>query len=100
MTLNDLSRAFESLDTARVGENDAIWWSSKRSVHVRRLPRGWVVEQTVFDDREALEIECKTEQEAVETFRALLPPTVKARLRRLGDEGSTPSGGSRLEDVK
>jgi hypothetical protein len=99
MTLNDLSRAFSVHSrafSARVGEDDAIWWSGKRSVQVRRLPKGWVVEQTIFDDREVLEIECKTEQEAVATFCALLPPTVKARLRASGNEGSTPSGGSQL----
>lgn len=98
MTLKDVSRGLGSLGTARVSDDDAIWWSGKRSVQVRRLPRGWAVEQTVFDDREVLEIECKTEQEAVATFCALLPPTVKARLIRPGNEGSTPSGGSRLED--
>jgi hypothetical protein len=86
--------------SARVGEDDAIWWSGKRSVHVRRLPRGWIVEQTIFDDREVLEIECETEQEAVDTFCALSPPTVKARLRASGNEGSTPSGGSESEDAK
>jgi len=100
MTLDDLRHALGSLDTARVSGDDAIWWSGKRSVHVRRLPKGWVVEQTIFDDREVLEIERRTEQEAVETFCSLLPPTVKARLCASGNEGSTPSGGSRLEDAK
>lgn len=97
MTLNDLIQASKGVSTLYADTDYAMWASGKRSVEVRPVQKGWVVEQTIFDDREVWEIECKTEQEAVETFCALLPPTVKARLRMAGDEGSTPSGGSRLE---
>ena len=100
VTLSDLIQASKGVSTLYADTDYAMWASDKRSVEVRPLRKGWVVEQTIFDDREVWKTECETERDAVETFCALLPPTVKARLRMPGNEGSTPSGGSRLEDAK
>lgn len=86
MTLKDLSRELGSLDTICVGEDYAIWSLEARVVELRPSKEGWIVEEAVAGEQTIAKSTWGTEQEAVETFCALLPRAVKARLRMAGDE--------------